>query len=233
MKGWIWLAVGSAVIWMGWNAQADIAPLKTAFHATGATPVGYSLNAWTRLSGKDSRLPLTTLLDKVSRSAKLTGTIHASRGTDFRKQSLQQTHAGITTRLIVERLGSGATYVVLDRVSTQKFYALNETEQLFHRLLGRYGQPHMAITLEGTVARWTSGKAQSAIIQHAFQAIEAKKVNAVQTAHYSSQAGFTPLISSHDSLQGHPINVQVAVAYNTYLHKTQVDVGSPLVTVTY
>jgi hypothetical protein len=46
-------------------------------------------------------------------------------------------------------------------------------------------------------------------------------------------AGDSSLIGASDNLQGHPVNIQVALNYNTYWHQEQIDVGSPLVTVTY
>lgn len=233
MKGLGWMAAGVLVVWMGASSRPLIAPLESALRATGAAPAGYSLNAWAKLAPTAARASLTALLERLAESAHLAGPVSPSSGPGFRKESLETRVAGITTRLIVERLAGGATYAVLDRVSTQNFYGLGESRDLFAHVLSRLGSPHMAITLEGTVPGQRSPAERAALVREAFSAVGATRVNGISTAHYLAAAGYTPAIAQADQLAGQPVNIQVAVTYNTYLHRTQIDIGSPLVTVTY
>ena len=91
----------------------------------------------------------------------------------------------------------------------------------------------MDVTLEGAMkGPLTTARAES-VINASFSAIGALRVNGIATPQYVSVAGDSRLIPSAENLQGHPVNIQVALNYNTYWHQEQIDMGSPLITVTY
>lgn len=233
MKWLAWTAAGALLIWLGSSARAIVFPLETAFRATRAKPAGYSMNGWVRLTGQASKEALLPLLDQASTEMHVRGPIVSSNGTGYQKESLTAIAAGIRTRLIVERLSSGQTYLVLDRVTREGFWDVSASEQLFRAVLSRYGAVHLALTLNGEIPGRMSTADELKMMHRAFDAVGASWFDGVSTARYLSEAGQTPLIPSHDLWSGRPVNLQIAVGYNAYLRATQVDVGSPLVTVTY
>ncbi len=233
MRNIWWLAGIGALIWVGAQARAEVVhPLTTAFQATGARPSGYSINDWVRVKpARASNLAL--LADKVSHELHLAGPAVVQNGASYQKISETRTVAGITTRLIVERLSSGDTYLVFDRSVPHGFEGLNESQTLFRHVLTPYGRIHQDINLEGNIAGRLSRKKETAVVQAALHAVGAQQTNGINTIGYMSYAGKSPFISTSDQLDGQPVNVQVALSYNSYTHQTQVYVGSPLITVTY
>lgn len=234
MKSMFWVVLVGIITWIGaTSTNAIVSPLKTAFNATGAKPGGYSMNIWVQVPTSSQGKTLRSDLSQLANAAHVQGRVQTSQGTGYQKALISTRVNHITTMAIVERLQSGATYYVLDRTSSQQFYGLKASQSLFHHVLAQWGKPHMAMTLQGWLPKNVSSKKYGSLISKAFQAIGATQVNGITTKQYKSIAGHTPLIPQSDMLQGHPVNVQVAVTTNTYRHRTQVDVGSPLITVTY
>lgn len=233
MRNIWWVAGIGALVWVGAEARAEVVhPLTSAFQATRARPSGYSINDWTRVKPAEAT-NLAALADKVSQKLHLAGPAVVQNGASYQKISEAKTIAGITTRLIVERLSSGDTYLVLDRSVPHGFHGLNESQTLFRHVLQPYGRIHQDINLEGNIAGRLSLKREKAVAQAALNAVGAHQTNGINTMGYISYAGKSPFISTSDQLDGQTVNIQVAVSYNSYTHQTQVYVGAPLITVTY
>lgn len=238
MRNWIrnglWMAGIGCVLWAGASVRAAvISPVMTAFHATQARPAGFSINGWVELSSSSGSRSLRNIVQQLSRQTNIRGVVDFAQGTGYQKAVIRQKVAGFSSELIAERLASGSTYVVMDRVGTQSFDGLDESLGLVRHVLRDYGPLHLSVTLQGTLPGRLSTAREKQVVDQALRSIAAKSVNGITTAHYVSVAGDSGFIHSHDVLQGHPVNIQVAVSYNTYLHAEQVDVGTPLVTVTY
>lgn len=230
----IWWIIGIAgVVLVGARAEASArAPLMSAFHATGAHATGYSINDWVELSG-----PIPDSLDataaKVGDALKMTAAVRNTIGVGYIKAKETFTVAGITTNVIVERLSTGDIYLVIDRTSPEGFAGLSSTETLFNHLLASHGTVHTDVNLEGTISQHLSPLAQQRLINTALERVGATTENGIRAPGYISDAGRSPFIVQHDELQGHPLNIQIATSYNPFMHKTEVYVGSPLITVTY
>lgn len=232
MRNILWVAGLGALVWIGAHAgTAVMAPLMTAFRATGAQATGYSINDWVQVKNGGT---MAQLAHKVGTTLHWSTAPTQSATSQYQKLTENQTVAGITTRLIVEQLSSsGATFVVLDRTSPQGFSGLYATETLFSAALKGLGNLHSDVNLEGTLPGHLTEARQRRTMQQSLEAIGAASVNGVNTPGYLSMSARSPFIKGSDNLQGHSVNVQVAVSYNSYLHATQVFVGSPLITVTY
>lgn len=230
MRNILWVMGLGALIWIGAHANAAIAPLMTAFRATGARASGYSLNDWVEVHGADHLSALATSLgQRVHVSEPLTKTTTVN----YQKVTESRTVGGMTTQVIVERLSTGATFAVLDCTSAQGFAGLTAHEAEFESALKGLGILHTDINLEGNLPGHVTAVHQRVLVRRALAAIGASDVNGINASGYIAMSAHTPFIRSSDSLQGHPVNVQVAISYNSYRHATQVYVGTPLVTVTY
>ena len=230
MRNILWILGLGTLIWIGAHADAAIAPLMTAFRATGARASGYSVNDWVEVKHVAS---LQSLSQKLRKDLNLSGPVHKTSNVSYDKISVSQSRSGIATRVIVERLGTGAVFIVVDRTSSHGFFGLTGSERTFFDLLHPYGVVHRDINLEGLLPGHVALTAQKGIVNQALMAVGATNVNGIAAPGYIAMSAHTPFISRHDSLEGHPVNMQVAVSYNSYLKATQVYVGTPLITVTY
>lgn len=236
MKTILWGVSLAGIVWVGaWLRGNVVSPLLTAFHATSATAKGFSLNGWVELSpSARSSESLPQLVGQLARSMHVVGPMVTGSGPTYQKVSIGQTVAKFYTDVIVERLQNGSTFLVVDRTGNQGFAGLRESTEMVRETLSQDGKvPHLDVTLEGAISgHLTTGQAE-AMVQKALGAIDASRVNGIATRHYVSVAGDSRLIRSAENLQGNPVNIQVALNYNTFWHQEQIDIGSPLITVTY
>jgi len=232
----IWWMVGLVgLIWIGGqSAGKPYRTLESAFDATGASPSGYSLNDWWRLKTAAGRSEsLAELVQRMATRGHIKGPVRLSRGLSYQKAEVIALTGQVSTDLIIERLASGATYAVVNRASADGFYGLAESVAWARDLVPKSAVVHPALTLEGYIHRRLSQRGQIERIDQALSAVNATTVNGLTSAALVSQAADTSAIAGHDSLQGRPVNVQVAMDYDGYHHATQVLVGTPLITVTY
>ncbi|AEJ39011.1 hypothetical protein TPY_0816 [Sulfobacillus acidophilus TPY] len=226
-----WLLPIGFLVWLGASANAAmVAPLTSAFKATGAHATGYSLNGWVEVTGNPG---LDHLVKDVADVGHISGAPVSQSGTTYDKVTVSQQTAGVTTRIIAESLTAGGTYIVIDRTSTDGLAGLYDSQNWLTHLLAPYGTVHLSVNLVGWVSQSYSPAMAKGLINQAFAAVGANPVNAMTTAEYVSVAGETPAIGTSDTLAGRPVNIQVAVTPNTYWGHPEVLVGSPLITMTY
>jgi hypothetical protein len=231
MRNILWIAGLGALIWIGAHAAAAVvSPLMTAFHATGARPQGYSINDWVQLHNKGS---IGRVEAQTAAKLHVSGPVHRTVTSTYVQVSQSARDAGENTRVIAETLSTGASFLVIDRSSPHGLSGITAAQTLFSGILKPLGRLHSDINLEGSIAGRLSRAQENAIINKSLQAIGANDVNGIDAKGYVSMSAATPFIKSADRLQGHPVNVQVALSYNPYLHATTVYVGTPLITVTY
>lgn len=231
------VAIG-LLLWVGSRApSALVATLEQALSASSAAPRGWSVNAWAVLPGSEDASRLSATAQQLAEMAGLHGALRVTRGLDYDKAWVTQTVAGVTTEAIVERLHSGATYVVLDRAGGRGAAGLASAVYLLPqwiRQMAPGGVVHLAATLEGAApgAPWTNRQRQ-AVVDKVLGAIGAKPVNPLDTDHLISVAAYTPRLSQSDQLGAQRVDFQVAITYNDTLRANEVYVGSPLITVPY
>ncbi len=231
LRNILWIIGLGGLVWIGAHAGGMvIAPLTTAFASTGARPSGYSINDWVAIRGPNQPRQLAR---KLGDALHIHSALVSRRTPEYRQFSQTQSLAGITTRVIVERLGNGTTFAVLDRTSSHGFSDVSASERLFETALKRDGAVHTNVNLEGTLPGRISQSRERQLVRQSLKSAGAVGVNGIKTRGYVAMSGRTPFIEATDSLQGRSVNIQVALTYNNYLHATQVFVGSPLLTVTY
>lgn len=230
MRNILWILGLGALVWIGAHATAAIAPLTTAFRATGAKALGYRIDAWVEVKTPGS---LSTLAEQTGKSMHLTGQWHRTENATYEKLSESQTVQGTLTALTVDELSTGSTFIVASQTSSRGFRGLSGAGAEFARALRGQGAVHTDISLEGALSGRLSARRQHQVIDQAMAAIGASSVHSIRTAGYVASSGRTPFIHTSDQLQGRPVNVQVALTYNAAAQRTQVYVGTPLITDPY
>ena len=234
MRNLWWILAVAVLVWIGARSAANpYGAVETAFNATGASPSGYSLDDWGRISGGRTHESLFTLAAQLAARGHIAGSVRLSNGLSYQKAQVVQQVGQVSTDIIVERLASGATYAVADRASANGFYGLSQSVAWARSLLSNVSPQHLSLTLEGYIHRRLSPNAENQLVDRALRAVNAQKVNGLVSPALVSEAADTSRLSDSDTLQHHPVDLQVAVDYNAYLHATQILVGSPLITVTY
>lgn len=234
MKTVLWIGAVAAILWVGASVRAAVvSPLLTAFNSTHAKPTGFSLNAWVELGPPAQTQSLPVLVHQLTHSLHVQGPAITASGPTYQKYSVSATVAGFYTDVIGERLQNGNTFLVIDRTGSQGFQGLRESSQIVSQVLSPRGSVHLSVTLEGSLPGPLSAVEEENVVNQAFSAVGATRVNGIATPQYVSIAGHSNLLQESENLQGHPVNIQVALNYNTYWGQEQIDIGSPLVTVTY
>ena len=231
LRNILWIIGLGGLVWIGAHAEGMVvAPLTTAFSATGAHPSGYSVNDWASITESQ---PLVGAAQKLGKTLHMHASLVSRSTPEYRQISETQITSGVTTRVIVEQLRGGTTFAVLDRTSSHGFSGLSTTQRFFEEILRGQGSVHCNVNLVGTLPGRVSLTHAHQLMAQGLNAIGAVSLNSVKAGDYIATAAHTPFISTGDSLDGRPVNIQIAFTYNAYLHATQVYVGSPLLTVTY
>jgi len=234
MRNIWWMLALAGLVWIGARTSAmPYRALETAFNATKADPSGYSLNDWWVLPENPRAPTLAVLAANLARRAHVSGPVRLSTGLSYQKATVIDHIGRVDTEVIVEHLASGATYAVIDRASNDGFYGLNESVAWAQTVMATVGSAHTSLTLEGYLHPVLTRKQETQRVGEALSAVNAQEVNGVISPALVSEAANTPEIGNHDMLENHPVNLQVAMDYDGYVHATQVLVGTPLITVTY
>ncbi len=237
MRNVWWMLAIIGLIWLGAHSSATpYGPLETALNATGATPQGYSLDDWGQWSQSHlSSAPasLSHLVRTVAERGHIQGDVRLSEGISYQKAEVIGRVGHINTDVIAERLNSGATYLVVDRASNEGLNGLSQSVIWARQLLSDLPHTHLSLTLEGYLSHQLNSQQEQALVQDALGSVQAAEVNGMVSPALVSEAADSNQLPQSVNLEHRPVNLQVAVDYDAYLHKTQVLVGTPLITVTY
>lgn len=231
MPSALWSLVMSGFIVIG--AKSSVSPygaLGTAFDATRAHAIGYTLDGWEPLlKDGDGHAALAGLALDVAHRAHLHGAVRLTKGPGFQKAEVVQSQRGIKTEMIVERLASGGTYVVLHHASGYGFYGIGQSVLWAKNLLSQEGNStHLCLTLEGYVRNLPPSQ-QMKGIDKALAAVHARALS-------SRRVSATTYVLQSANVIGwpcHPMHVQIVMHREPNDAVTKVLVGTPVVTAKY
>ncbi|MCL6627219.1 MAG: YwmB family TATA-box binding protein, partial [Alicyclobacillus shizuokensis] len=95
------------------------------------------------------------------------------------------------------------------------------------------GKAQISACIEGSLSARLIGAQQRQVIQQAYEAVHAARVEGVQSDLETSVSGYTPLAPTYILTDGRRMNLQVAVHYDAYHRRTDVLVGTPIILSTY
>lgn len=230
----LWALAMGVVLVGGYRAVFSGTPEYQVFQASGARPSGYALSDWVTLSPAQVKgQSLFSLASGVATAVHLRVALNRSSGPNWENVTGVKTAGDVATKLVAERLASGAIYLVLDRSVNGGFQGLQESEHILSQALARYGPEHENVTLIGTLP----GRVGTARIRHLLERMlrtaQAKEVDSIHQPALTSLTAYSPRLSGRLRLAQAWVNLECAFAYNPGQHDTEILVGSPIITITY
>ncbi|UOF91559.1 YwmB family TATA-box binding protein [Fodinisporobacter ferrooxydans] len=216
--------------------------VSQAFAATGATQSGYNVHDWTVIDQNyHSEADLRTY------SQKLNDLIHIENPSTYSSSD--------GSRNVYQIRGSWGTSTKVSMILTSmKFPGSNPQTTLVIRAESKSGnrtqlsndiekikkttaltnvRPQISTCIEGFVSDRMNKVETNALISKTFKSVQATEVEGVKSDLVTSISAYSPMSQDYILTNGKKMNLQVAVHYDSYRHRTQVLVGSPIVTIEY
>lgn len=257
MKKWmVFTLVGGAVLGLALHhtAAANAAPnpavtaqktaqlLEKSFGATHAKVAGYEIDNWSQLTTAHQ-----TMSDLARQASKFMQ--------EFPVQQAKTYKYAVTNELYYEVTGIGPHHTHVTATLSSFHYPNNtntavftvrvdgQTTNLTHfepvlqqldaALTSLNLLPQISACVEGTTGAKIIGDSANQVVNEAFHAVGAKRVEGMQTNLETSISGYSPESSTVILTNGHKMNLQVAVHYDAVNQRTNILVGTPIITVTY
>lgn len=234
MRTTFWLLTMGAAAWLGWNSlTAGGSPLYAAFRATGAAPTGYAINDWVVVPDGAGASALKAAAKELATATGVPGPVHETHGATWVKWTAGSVDGSVATRVIAERLLSGADYLVIDRSVTGGLTDYREAAKATFSRLSPYGSVHQNLTLIGTVPGRLTPPAERRLLGLVLTTAGGTEVNSVADREIVSLSAYAPHLGPGLTYSGRRVNLEAALSYNPETDSTEVLVGSPVITVTY
>ncbi|MCF8567176.1 YwmB family TATA-box binding protein [Alicyclobacillus tolerans] len=216
--------------------------LERSFIATHAQVSNYEVNNWSQLSQKaESLAQLSQQADRFAQEIHLRSpkkNKYQAAGENY-LQLTGLTDGGAQVFAVFSSLQGQANTsesILTVRVDgtakdLSRFPAVLNT--LNRGLVSIGAIPQISACLEGTLDAKLSRDYADKVVQQAFAAVHASRVEGIQTGQVTSISGYSPLERTFILTNGQKMNLQVAVHYDAYHHRTNVLVGTPIITRTY
>jgi hypothetical protein len=137
--------------------------------------------------------------------------------------SMRDSNTQSTTILIVRAHHSGRDFVRL----------ASEVAMIRKAVTGSGCTPQISTCIEGFTNARMMGVQADGLVTRAFSAVGAHRVEGVKSDLLTSISGYSSKAPGYIQTNGQKMNLQVAVHYDAYHHRTNVLVGTPIITETY
>ena len=221
---------------------SQVAVVEKSFHATGATPDKAVLNDYTVLNQKYSSMSsLATTGQRVMQELSLRQTKIVTRNSDGERlwevYGYKDQHTLVTVVLSSFRATTQSPISVLtvsETLPKEDVPRLESDMFSLASLIENSGwAPQISTCMSGFVGARLGNVSAKTLVDIAFAAVHAKRVEGVSSSLVTSESGYTSSTPWHLVTAGGWMNVQVAVHYDDVAHKTRIVVGSPIIVTTY
>jgi hypothetical protein len=215
-----------------------------SFRATGAVPSGYVIHNWSQLNqtftSEAKLLPIASELasqlglhdvkpyehqDERDSYVRLLGTGESGQTVSITLASLKGYMAGAQSTTIL---------TIHDSAYGHKLDELHEDLIRIRRVLARQGiTPQISACIQGTVSARMNDVHEFRLISKALTVVGAHRIEGVESELVDSISAYSPIAPTFIVTNGRKMNLQVAVHYDSYHQRTNVLVGTPIITVTY
>lgn len=230
------------------EGQQQKAFLETAMAATGASPDGYAIHDWTVLNhqfiDKQALQSIGQQLKQDFNITKAKVTTRSEQNQMFWQVDGQWSNSTNVRLVLTSLLGtstSGKTSAANETVLTitalgSDSSLANFAQQYDHienMVASVQGTPQMSAYLTGALKAQVSESQANILASKALKAVNATSVEALRTKWETSVSGYANDALTYIDTNGKRMNIQVAVHDDTYHHRTDVLVGTPIITTTY
>jgi len=218
-------------------------PLASAMQATGAEISSISINGWGKLPvNSANEAELTRMVKRVM--AELQISEYSVTKTTTRYQNLaraeslvEDTHITVIAEQLnpVTKGKPTEVYLVVNvEMQTQDERVIKTLNTKISKIMAEFGATGQITTC---LLGWLDGKLmkdeRDRRLDDAFAAINAAKISANTNDQYISATGFSPLIDKKLQIGRNEVNINMALRYSPYEHRTYVIIGSPVITIEY
>ena len=218
-------------------------PLASAMQATGAEISTVSVNGWGKLPvNSASEAELIKMIQQTME--KLGIAEYSVTTTTTRYQNLARAESlieGTHITVIAEQLNPVTkgkpteVYLVVNvEVQTQDERTIKTLNTKISKIMTEFGATGQITTC---LLGWLDGKLmkdeRDKRLDDAFASINAVKISVSTNDQYISATGFSPLIDTKMQIGRNEVNMNMALRYSSYEHRTYVIIGSPVITTEY
>jgi TATA-box binding len=234
------------------DGQSTLNYLSTSFDAAGATENGYLLHDWSTVNQQFvdvqqlARIGETLGQEIGIPNAKVTTRVDANEvyyQMDANWTNQTKLRIVLTSFAASQSAGAtggapmvgGSTVLVISASSTSldRTPLAKQYQQMEQAVANVNATPQMSACLEGYRDDKIVGVQASNLAQLALQAVNATPIEGMNTSLETSDSGYSPQGLTYILTNNKRMNVQVAIHDDTYDKRTNVLVGTPIITTTY
>lgn len=216
--------------------------VQQSFNATSAVPSGYEVHNWSLLNEafvSDDELTNTARVVVGNLGLQSPRVIRRDTRTERYLQVYGELRPNTQASVFLStfNLSRGRGYsVIIVRVDNQDGqigHFQDDVQAVTNAVKDLSLIPNISACIQGTLnARLLGGQLKQIALQAA-QSVDATTFEGVQSSDLTSLSGYTPWQPKYITTGTHKMNLQVAVHYDSYHHRTNVLVGTPIITTTY
>lgn len=211
--------------------------LQKAFKASGATIDMININSWAVIQQKfEDMAVMKKWVRDVKDELNLNGDARITEKdyNMFREVKMEYTDDKKRIVVIFQSLKEdiSQTYLIVDEYISD-FQDIKDKKAI-ERLYKQYNKkPEISILCEGTFNGQKSYNELEKIKNEIINSIHGSIINDGHYNGFISVTGYSPEIKEYISMGGEKININVALRYSSYDHKTHIYIGSPVITGEY
>ncbi|WP_378951051.1 YwmB family TATA-box binding protein [Pelosinus sp. sgz500959] len=226
-------------------AASSYEPLHAAMLATGAKVEEWSIHAWVKLPNEQlNDDQLEDIVHEVMKELGINTLQYQVTHQQGKKHHIVQAEMidpMVHVLAVAQILSSGSLaggsegYLVINiEAKDDENISVKHIQEKIASITKKNGHsPQINTCLIG----WLDGKLRDGEWRHSLQnAIEithAKNIDQLETEDFASYTGFTPEIAEYLQIGDKRINLNIAMHYSQYDHRTYVTIGSPMITREY
>jgi len=220
---------------------------ERAFAATGAQMSGYAIHDWSQLSYQfESVRQIGEIVDKLGQELgiqmekkiqnNIAGDGHSGQTfSEVYGTWADSTNISVTVSSFRFRTGQEETILVISVTSNGHNLTdyQGDVVRIQKALTSIGASQQISACIEGSRGDMMSGGQAQLLIKHAFESVGATSVEGVQTSELSSVSGYSAESPQYILTRGRKMNIQIGIHNDTVHQRTNIVVGTPIITVTY
>lgn len=216
--------------------------LTTSFTSTRSAMQSYLIHNWSQVNATfDSKQDLVRRANQLKQELKLQNTKYTYNSSknehylELTGNTTKGSFLAITEAAVRNSEASEATILILSLTHEAPSLMDFESEMkgVDFALKNVHIVPQISACIQGTLSARMSDARIRQLIAHTDSVVNARKVEGLYSSLVTSVSAYSPQDPAFISTNGKKMNLQVAVHYDSFHHRTNVLVGTPIITTTY